>query len=112
MKILRLGEGLTDEARSNDLAANRNEATIGLLRENQLGHTGHHGGVQQSGENRKNQCQTKSRSKFLQHVLLLYSGGLVAAATARTLTRDAAPRASCRSAKCREKAQSSRQDHR
>src|ERR1019366_5335323 len=53
MKILRLGEGLTDEARSDDLAANRNEATIGLLRENKLGHTGHYRRIEQSSENRK-----------------------------------------------------------
>src|ERR1035441_4635742 len=72
MKILRLGERLADEARSDNFSIDTHETAVGVLRKNQLGHAGHHRGVQQSGEDRKNQRQTKSRSKFLNHVLLLF----------------------------------------
>src|ERR1700730_1490663 len=73
MNIFGLCECLSYETRAYSLSVNSDQAAVRLPRENQLGHTGHHGRIEQSGKNRENQRQTKSRSKFFKHALLLYA---------------------------------------
>src|SRR5580692_8574131 len=73
MKIFRLCKWLADQARSDNLSIDGDQAALRLLRENHLRETGHDHGIDDAGENHENDRQAQSRSKFFEHDLLLYA---------------------------------------
>src|ERR1700719_2631533 len=73
MKIFRLGEWLANQTRFGHLSIDRDQAALRLPRENRFRETGHHDGIDDAGENRENNRQAQSRSKFFEHDLLLYA---------------------------------------
>src|ERR1700728_3582623 len=89
MKIFGLGESLRDEALTDSRSVHRDQASVRLFRKNQFGDAGHHGGIEQPGEDRENQCESKSRSKLLDHLLLLlFRRALSSARILRQMYRD------------------------
>src|SRR4029077_16463239 len=69
MKIFRLREWLADQAGSDNLSIDGDQAALRLLWKNDLRDAGHHHRIDDAGENRENNRQAQSGSKFFEHDL-------------------------------------------
>src|SRR6187399_1362095 len=73
MKVFRFGKRLTDKTGANDLPIHHEQAAVGLSWKKKLRHPRYCYRIDQTGQDGKNQNQSKARTQFFQHVLLLYA---------------------------------------